>query len=73
MIMQFNPLRVFLPIGGFLILLAAGKLGFDIVDKNWRITTNAIVLTVVAFQVVALGLLADLVARGTGRQPPPDL
>ena len=73
MIMQFNPLRVFLPVGGFMMLLALGKLGFDVVDKNWRITTNAIVLTIVAFQVVALGLLADLVARGTGRQPPPDL
>lgn len=70
MIMQFNPLRVFLPVGGFMLLLAAGKLGFDIIDKDWRISANAIVLCIVAFQVVALGLLADLVARSTSRQPP---
>lgn len=63
MVMTFNPLRVFLPIGGLLMLLALGKVGYDIVDKNFRITSNAIILTIVAFQVVAIGLLADLIAR----------
>jgi polyisoprenyl-phosphate glycosyltransferase len=69
MVMSFNPLRVFLPVGGLLLLLALGKLGYDIVDKDWRITSNAIILMIVSLQILATGLLADLVARvGMGRQ-----
>jgi hypothetical protein len=59
---------VFLPLGGLLLLLALVKLGYDIVDKDWRITSNAIILVIVSLQVLATGLLADLVARvGMGR------
>lgn len=72
MVMTFNPLRVFLPLGGLLLLLALGKVGFDIVDKDWRITSNAIILVIVSLQVLATGLLADLVARiGLGARLPP--
>ena len=68
MVMTFNPLRVFLPLGGLLLLMALGKVVFDIVDKDWRITSNAIILVIVSLQVLATGLLADLVARlGLGR------
>jgi polyisoprenyl-phosphate glycosyltransferase len=68
MVMSFNPLRVFLPVGGLLLLLALGKVGYDIIDKDWRITSNAIILVIVSLQVLATGLLADLVARvGMGR------
>lgn len=66
MVMTFNPLRVFLPIGGALMLVALGKIGYDAFDKSLRITSNAIILTIVAFQVVAIGLLADLIARVSG-------
>lgn len=69
MVMTFNPLRVFLPVGGLLLLVALGKVAFDIVDKDWRITSNAIILVIVSLQVLATGLLADLVARlGLGRE-----
>jgi polyisoprenyl-phosphate glycosyltransferase len=68
MVMTFNPLRVFLPLGGLLLLLALVKLGYDVIDKDWRITSNAIILVIVSLQVLATGLLADLVARvGMGR------
>lgn len=63
MIMTFNPLRVFMPVGGVLLLLALGKVLYDVVDKSFRISTNAVILTIVAFQVIAIGLLADLVVR----------
>ncbi|MGH8936841.1 MAG: glycosyltransferase family 2 protein [Acidimicrobiia bacterium] len=66
MIMTFNPLRVFLPVGGFLLLLAFGKVVYDIFDKDFRISANAIILTIVSLQVVAIGLLADLVSRVAG-------
>jgi polyisoprenyl-phosphate glycosyltransferase len=73
MIMTFNPLRVFMPIGLVLLALALGKVGYDIVTKDWRITSNAIILVIVAGQVVALGLLADLIVRVNmrGEQPGP--
>lgn len=63
MVMTFNPLRVFLPIGLVLLALALGKTVFDIVDKDFRITSNAIILTIVSLQVIATGLLADLIVR----------
>ena len=63
MIMTFNPLRVFMPLGSVLLLLAMGKFAFDVVDKDWRISSNAIILTIVSLQIIAIGLLADLVAR----------
>lgn len=66
MVMTFNPLRVFLPLGGLLLMLAIGKIAFDIYDKNFYISTNAVILTVVAFQVMAIGLLADLICRLAG-------
>lgn len=66
MVMTFNPLRVFLPGGGLLLLFAVGKVFYDVFDKSGRITTNAIILTIVSFQVIAIGLLADLVARVAG-------
>lgn len=62
MVMSFNPLRVFLPIASVLMLSAFGKLLFDLFDKSGRITTNAVILTIVSFQVLATGLLADLFA-----------
>jgi glycosyltransferase involved in cell wall biosynthesis len=63
MIMTFNPLRVFLPLGMLLLVMAAAKVGYDAFDKNLRITSNAIILTIVSLQIVAIGLIADLVAR----------
>ena len=66
MIMTYNPLRVFLPIGTILLLLAGGKVMYDVFDKDFRITTNAVILTVVSFQVIVIGLLADLVSRLAG-------
>lgn len=68
MIMTFNPLRVFMPIGGFLMLTAFGKLIYDVLDKGGRITSNAVILTIVAFQVIAIGLLADLVSKSISRR-----
>jgi polyisoprenyl-phosphate glycosyltransferase len=63
MVMTFNPLRVFLPLGGLLFAGSIGKFFFDIVDKGGRIATNTVILVIVSLQIVALGLLADLVVR----------
>jgi hypothetical protein len=46
-------------------LIAAGKLGYDIVAKDFRIATNTLLLVFAAFQTLAIGFLADLIVRAT--------
>ncbi len=65
MILSYNPLRVFLPIGFLLTAIGLGKLGFDAFDKEFRVATNTLLILFAAFQVFAIGLLADLVVRVT--------
>jgi polyisoprenyl-phosphate glycosyltransferase len=67
MVLSYNPLRIFMPVG--LVLLAVGgtKLVWDLYDKDFRVPTNTLLLLFVAFQVMAIGLLADLVVRATRR------
>ena len=65
MILMFNPLRVFGPIGVALVAVGAGKVVFDITTKHGRIATNTIVVLFAAGVVVMLGLLADLLVQLT--------
>jgi glycosyltransferase involved in cell wall biosynthesis len=71
MVLSYNPLRVFLPLGLTLFLIGGGKLVWDLVDKDLRVPTNTLLELFAAFQVLAIGLLADLVVRATRR--PDDL
>lgn len=63
MVLSFNPLRVFMPIGLLLTAVAVGKLGYDWSTFDFHVTTNTLVLFFAAFQVITTGLLADLVGR----------
>jgi glycosyltransferase involved in cell wall biosynthesis len=63
MVLSYNPLRFFMPLGGALLTLGLGKLGYDIVANNVRVATNTLVILFAALQVVSIGLLADLVVR----------
>jgi polyisoprenyl-phosphate glycosyltransferase len=65
LILSYNPLRFFGPIGFSLLLLGVGKLVWDIVDKGARVPTNTLLIIFAAFQVLVIGLLADLVVRVT--------
>jgi glycosyltransferase involved in cell wall biosynthesis len=65
LVLSYNPLRVFLPIGLSLSLLGLGKLGYDLIDKDFRPATNTLLILFAAFEVLAIGLLADLVVRVT--------
>jgi len=64
MAVSYNPLRVFMPVGLFLLALALGKLGYDWLTRDFSLSANTLLLFVAAFQVMTTGLLADLVARG---------
>jgi polyisoprenyl-phosphate glycosyltransferase len=73
MSLSYNPLKVFLPVG--LVLLAVGlfKLGYDWVDKDFRLAANTLLILFAALQAITIGLLADLVVRVTkpASQVPP--
>lgn len=63
MVLMYNPLRVFLPIGTVLLVLALTKLGYDLITKDLYVTTNTLLMIFAAFQVLVIGLLADLIVR----------
>jgi glycosyltransferase involved in cell wall biosynthesis len=63
MVLSYDPLRIFLPAGLILTLAGIGKLAFDWATKDFRLATNTLLLFFAAFQVFAIGLLADLVVR----------
>lgn len=63
LIMSYDPLRIFLPVGFSLLTVGVGKLLFDVVDKGFRVPTNTLLILFAAFQLFAIGLLADLVVR----------
>jgi glycosyltransferase involved in cell wall biosynthesis len=63
MVLLYNPLRVFMPLGLSLLAVGLGKLVFDMVDKSLRVGTNTIVVLLGALIVVTTGLLADVVVQ----------
>jgi glycosyltransferase involved in cell wall biosynthesis len=63
LVLSYNPLKIFLPLGAALGLVGMAKLGYDLVDKDLRIATNTLIVLFASFQVLAIGLLADLVVR----------
>jgi len=65
MVLSYNPLRVFLPLGGVLFFLAMVKLAIDWTARDFALATNTLLLFFAAFQVLVIGLLADLVVRVT--------
>ncbi len=73
MILSYEPLRVFMPLGLFLGLFGTVKLGFDVVHfHDHHISNNSLLILFAAFQVIAIGLLADLQVRlaKTSREVP---
>jgi glycosyltransferase involved in cell wall biosynthesis len=62
-IMYFDPLRVFLPVTLLLFGLGFAKLVYDAIAYHWHFTPSVIVLILAAFQIGAMGLLADLIVR----------
>ena len=52
-----------LPIASLLGLIFVGKLGYDLVDKDFRPAANTVLLGFAVLQTLAVGLLADLIVR----------
>ena len=68
MIVSYNPLRVFLPLGLFLSVLGGAKLAYDCIADDFAVAINTLVILLAAFKVFSIGLLADLVGRSTRRR-----
>jgi len=60
-VLSFRPLRVFVPLVVVLALLSLGKVIYDINAYDFHLATSTVVLVTLTFQVVVLGLIADLV------------
>ncbi len=73
MSLSYEPLKVFLPVGLALFGLGLVKLGYDWVDKDFRLAANTLLILLGSLQAIAVGLLADLVVRSTkpSTQVPP--
>lgn len=66
-IMYFDPLRIFLPVTMLLFAAGFGKLVYDAIVYRFHFTPSVIVLILAAFQIGAMGLLADLIVRRSRR------
>ncbi|HZU72779.1 MAG TPA: glycosyltransferase family 2 protein [Acidimicrobiales bacterium] len=60
MVLLYNPLRVFMPIGLVLLGAAVGKLAYDLVAHSFHVAADTLVLFGGGVAVVLLGLIADL-------------
>lgn len=67
LVMSYEPLRIFVPLALGLTMLAVGKLTYDLVAHPWRVATNTIIIFFAAFQMFAIGLIADVVVRANRR------
>ncbi len=65
MILSYNPLRIFMPVGLTLFAIGFVKLLVDIIGRHFHVAADTMVILFAAFQVIAIGLLADLVTRAT--------
>ncbi|MCU1375694.1 MAG: hypothetical protein JWO68_2980 [Actinomycetia bacterium] len=63
LVLSYNPLRIFLPVGLLLAFVGVGKLAYDWDVHHFRVTTNTLIVLFASFQVFAIGLLADLQVR----------
>jgi len=63
MILFFNPLKIFLPISIFLMIIGIGKFVYDIIYWHFSIKGSTIVALMIAIQVFVFGLLAELIVK----------
>ncbi|MBK8177498.1 MAG: glycosyltransferase family 2 protein [Planctomycetes bacterium] len=63
-VLYFNPLKVFYPIAGLILLALCGSLYYDMfVEEPPNLADKSVLLFVLFVQVLAVGLLADLIEK----------
>jgi glycosyltransferase involved in cell wall biosynthesis len=63
MVLMHEPIRFFGPPAALLGVIGVGKLVFDLIDKDFRVGTNTIVILGLAFALAGIGLIADLMVQ----------
>lgn len=63
MVLMWNPLRFFAPLGSILGISGFAKLLYDLITKDFRVATNTVVLLSAAGAILLLALGADLVVQ----------
>lgn len=61
--LYFNPLKVFMPLSGFVVLTAVGLLVFSKLVLHRVMDISVIVLLTAALQIAVIGMLADLIDK----------
>jgi glycosyltransferase involved in cell wall biosynthesis len=63
LVMSYEPLRFFIPIGSVLMLAGLAKLGYDWTTKDFRLASNTLLILFAAVQTFTIGFVADLVVQ----------
>ncbi len=63
MVLLWNPLRFFSPIGTALGVAGVSKLAYDLITKDLRVATNTVVVLLTASAVILVALVADLLVQ----------
>ena len=63
MVLLWNPLRFFSPIGAVLGIAGVSKLAYDLITKDFRVATNTVVVLLTAAAVILVALVADLLVQ----------
>lgn len=63
MVLMYNPLKVFMPLGLALLGVGVAKLAYDLVASHFHVATDTIVVLLAAGAIIVLGLLADLIVQ----------
>jgi hypothetical protein len=56
-------MRIFGPPSALLGIIGVAKLVYDLVDKDFRVATNTIVILGVAFALALIGMVADMLVQ----------
>jgi glycosyltransferase involved in cell wall biosynthesis len=61
--LMWEPMRIFGPPSALLGIIGVAKLIYDLVDKDFRVATNTIVILGVAFALALIGMVADMLVQ----------
>lgn len=63
MVLMHEPIRFFGPLAAVLTTVGVGKLIYDLIDKDFRVGTNTMVILGLALAFAGVGLIADLMVQ----------